>query len=218
MNFSVIFDMDGVIVDSNPYHKIAWKLFCEQHGINATDEDLEIKVFGRIGDEGVSNLLNYIPDKETIGAYVNEIDRNFRDVYAPFIKPIAGLENLLELLNKNNIKCAVATSAPSLNVDMILDKTGLRKYFVTVVDKNSVTKGKPDPEIYLKAASLLSVSPDECIVIEDSVSGVTAALNAGMKVIGITTTHKAEELKNTNYVINSFSELDVDKLQMIFLR
>jgi beta-phosphoglucomutase len=215
VNYSVIFDMDGVIVDSNPYHKKAWRLFCEEHNIFVTDEYLKTKVFGRTGEEGLATLFTKKLDDKLIAKHIEEIDNNFRKNYAPHVIPMPGLIEFLEELKKENIRCAVATSAPTLNVDLILDKADLRKYFEVIVDKTCITKGKPDPEIYLFAAELLKVKPDECIVIEDSFVGITAAVNAGMKVIAITTTHSAEELKDTNLVINSFSELDAEKLESI---
>ena len=207
--------MDGVIVDSNPYHKKAWRQFCEQHNIFVTDEYLKTKVFGRTGDEGLASLFTKKLDAELIAKHIDEIDKNFRDIYTPHIKLMPGLMEFLEKLKSGNIKCAVATSAPTANVELILNTTEINKYFEVLVDKAQVVKGKPDPEIYLKTAGLLKVKPEECIVIEDSLSGIAAAVNAGMKVVGITTTHNSEELKNTDLVINSFSELDLHKLEII---
>jgi beta-phosphoglucomutase-like phosphatase (HAD superfamily) len=91
---------------------------------------------------------------------------------------------------------AVATSAPPENVDFVLDTLNLRQFFPIIVDETQVSKGKPDPEIYLKTANLLHANPKQCIVFEDSLSGIQAAKNAGMLVIGVTTTHSAQELAN----------------------
>jgi HAD superfamily hydrolase (TIGR01509 family) len=207
--------MDGVIVDSNPYHKKAWRLFCEQHNIFVTDEYLKTKVFGRTGEEGLANLFTKKIDDVLIAKHIEEIDKNFRDSYAQYIKPMKGLVEFLEKLKKGKIRCAIATSAPALNIELILNKTGLKEYFEVIVDKTRVAKGKPDPEIYLTTAALLKVKPEECIVFEDSLSGISSAENAGMKVISITTTHSADELKHTNLVINDFSELNLSDLEII---
>jgi beta-phosphoglucomutase-like phosphatase (HAD superfamily) len=119
------------------------------------------------------------------------------------------------LLVTNNIPRAVATSAPPENVDFILDTIGIRKYFPTILDERMVTLGKPNPEIYIKTAKALGLPNDKCIVIEDSISGITAGRKSGSKVIGITTTHSPEELFETNLVIQDFNDLDLSKLKAI---
>ena len=216
MSFSIIFDMDGVIVDSNPYHKIAWKMFCEQHNILISDSELEKNVFGRTGQEALPILFKSNLNNELIKSYTEEIDGNFRKAFAPSIHPLLGLIDFLDDIQGKSIKYAIATSAPPVNVEFVLKNTGLRKYFDIIVDSTSIIKSKPNPEIYLKTANLLGIEPSECVVIEDSLSGIDAAIRAGMKVIGITTTHKAEELVHTNLVIDDFTELNLSLIKDIF--
>ena len=216
MDFSIIFDMDGVIVNNNPYHKKAWKLFCKKHNLSLTDQELESKIYGRTGDEVLSYLFNKELKLEIIEQYSTEINKNYRELFAPHIKPIIGLKEFLDDLNQENIKYAIATSAPPINVNFVLSKTRLTEYFQIIVDDTQITKSKPSPEIYLKTANRLNVEPGVCIVIEDSISGIDAALNAGMKVVGITTTHNSEELKHTDLIINNFLELSVSRLRQVF--
>ncbi len=216
MKFGVIFDMDGVIIDSNPYHKRAWKTFCMEHGIMLSDEDMEEKVFGRTGVEALSILFDNKLTQEEIAKYVKEIDANYRVSFAKDIKPLLGLIDFLDNLKSNNVTCAIATSAPTENVDFVMEKTGVRDYYKVIVDNTGIEKSKPNPEIYLKTANLLGISPENCIVFEDSMSGIQAAQNAGMKVIGISTTHTKEELAHTDYVAEDFNEINLSILSKIF--
>ncbi len=201
----VIFDMDGVIVDSNPYHKIALQQFAQQHGYELTEQLLKEKVYGRTNKQWILNLFGEIPE-ETIKRYAHEKEAMYRELYKADITPVKGLVNFLELLEMNNIPKAIGTSAPSLG------RTNLEKYFPVILDDTFVTEGKPNPEIYIKAARALNLPNSQCIVIEDSLSGVTAGKRAGSKVIGITTTHTAEELHEADLIINNFDELSIDDL------
>jgi beta-phosphoglucomutase-like phosphatase (HAD superfamily) len=106
------------------------------------------------------------------------------------------------------VKTAVASAAPKVNVDFVFEKTGLRPYFDVSIDANDVTRGKPDPEIYLKTAEKLNCSSEACLVFEDSMPGIQAGRNAGMKVIGVATSHPAETLKDTEFVIKDFTEIN----------
>ena len=172
--------MDGVIVNSNPYHKKAWTLFCKKHRLLITDHELESKVYGRTGDEALPILFNAELELELIEKYSAEINNNYRELFAPHIKPTIGLKEFLDELKQENIKYAIATSAPPINVDFVLSKTRLTEYFPIIVDDTQITQSKPSPEIYIKAANQLDVEPCDCIVIEDSISGIDAELNAGM--------------------------------------
>ena len=202
-----IFDMDGVLIDSNPFHKIALKEFCNKHGHELTEEELREKIFGRTNRDWIINIFGNI-SPEIIRRYTDEKEALFRRIYANDIVPLKGLIPFLVKLEKENIPRAIGTSAPRANVDFTLSKTGIGKYFKTVLDDTFVTRGKPDPEIYIKAAAALGLSNSQCIVIEDSLSGVKAGKSAGSKVIGITTTHSAEELFEADLIINDFTDLE----------
>ena len=198
--------MDGVIVDSNPTHKIALKQFCKEHGYDLSESDLREKIYGRTNKDWLLNLFGNLDD-ETIRKYADEKEALFRSLYND-IKPVAGLISFLDKLDMLNISRAIATSAPRANVDFTLQKTNTGKYFNTVLDDSFVTEGKPNPQIYLKSAQALGFDPSNCIVLEDSLSGVKAGKRAGCKVIGITTTHTREELNETDFVIDDFESLD----------
>lgn len=208
---AVIFDMDGVIVDTNPYHKISLKQFCERYGYNLSDEELVHRIYGRTNNEWIRNLFGPLP-KERILELGEEKEALFREIYKPVINPLAGLENFLKKLEAHHIPTAIGTSAPRSNVDFVLTGTNLTKYFPVILDQSDVEHGKPHPEIYLKTADQLKIAPQQCIVFEDSLSGVESAQRAGAKVIGVTTTHTHQELGHTNHSIEDFQHLDPLKL------
>lgn len=214
-NFAILFDMDGVIVDSNPTHTIALKQFCLKHGYDLTDQQLREKIYGRANKDWIPNLFGEIPEKLR-QEYADEKEALFREIYHD-IKPVDGLIDFLKLLDKEGIKRAIATSAPRANVDFTLSKTATTSYFNTILDEAFVTIGKPHPEIYLKSAAALGMAPERCIVIEDSISGVKAGKAAGCKVIGITTTHTPEEMAGIDMAIKDFVGLNpIDLFSKLF--
>ena len=202
--------MDGVIVDSNPTHKIALKQFCREHGYDLSETDLREKIYGRTNRDWLLNLFGKLDD-ETVRQYADEKEALFRSLYSD-IKPEEGLISFLNKLDVLQIPRAIATSAPRANVDFTLEKTNTGRYFTTILDDSFVTEGKPNPQIYLKSAKALGFEPSNCIVFEDSLSGVLAAKRAGCKVVGIKTTHTREELSETDFVIDDFVGLDPKSL------
>ncbi len=210
MRRAFIFDMDGVIVDSNPTHKVALNQFCQEHGYNLSEEDLREKIYGRTNRDWLLNLFGKL-DEETIRQYADEKEALFRKLYTD-IRPLKGLIDFLDKMDKAGIPRAIATSAPRANVDFTLEKTGTGKYFETILDDSFVTEGKPNPQIYLKSAAALGLLPGDCIVFEDSLSGVKAGKRAGCKVIGVTTTHSKAELAETDLTIDNFEGVDPELL------
>jgi len=204
---AAIFDMDGVIVDNHHYHVKAWEVFCNKHNIQFTESDFRAKYFGKNNGDILSGLMGFQLSTELVELLGEEKELLYRKIYKDHIKPVEGLVEFLNLLKQKGIKTAVATSAPLSNLDFVLDNLEVRHLFDKVVDASMVTKGKPDPEIYIKAAKLLEISPEHCIVFEDSISGIKSGQNAGMKVIALITTHKKEELPQTEIQINDFTEI-----------
>ncbi|HEX6891338.1 MAG TPA: HAD family phosphatase [Chryseolinea sp.] len=206
MKHAFIFDMDGVLVDSNPTHKIALKQFCKKHGYDLSEEHLREKIYGRTNRDWLLNLFGNL-DEKTIRAYAEEKEALFRELYTD-IGPLNGLHSFLEKLEAMGIPKAIATSAPRANVDFTISRTHIERFFPVILDDSFVTKGKPDPEIYLKSAAALGFDPAQCVVFEDSLSGVQAAKHAGCKVVGLTTTHTREELSGTDLNIDDFKGLE----------
>lgn len=202
--------MDGVIVDSNPTHKIALKQFCTKYGYDLSEDDLRDKIYGRTNKDWLKSLFGEL-DEETSRRYAEEKEALFRELYTT-IKPLEGLIDFLEKLDAAGIRRAIATSAPRANVDFTLEKTGIGKYFDVILDDSFVTEGKPNPQIYLKSAAAIGFEPARCIVLEDSLSGVAAGKAAGCKVVGVTTTHTIDELADTDATIEDFRGISPESL------
>ncbi len=185
---ALIFDMDGVIVDSNPLHREAWTEFNRRHGVETTDAMLE-RMYGRRNDQIVRDYFGDGLPEDEVAAYGVAKEEVYREMLANRIEEtlVPGLRPFLD--RYRGAPMAVATNAEPENVNFVLDHAGLRTYFRVVVDGHQVSQPKPHPEIYLRAASLLEIAPSDCIVLEDSHTGVAAARAAGMRVIGIGTTY-----------------------------
>lgn len=213
LSLGVIFDMDGVIIDSNPYHKIAWTNFLNRRGIEVNDSIFKELIFGTTGDEAIVELLKVNYSKTELEELSNEIDSEYRTIIGKSenIEPVNGFLQFIESVSRKKHKIALATSAPPENVDLILNRFRILDYFDLIIDKTKVSSGKPNPEIYLKTVQGLGISKDNCIVFEDSISGVISARNAGLEVIGLTTSHTENELINVGatFCIKDFSEISL---------
>ncbi len=208
MNFqAVLFDMDGVVVDNLPYHVDAWLLFCERKGIPLTREIFYRELNGMNSKDTFEWFYKREMTRAEVEVLEEEKELIYRDFYRPHIKPANGLLVFLEKLRSHGIKTALATSAGPGNIDFIVDGLGIRDQFDAIIGGAEVQKGKPDPEIYVRAASLVGVEPDACWVIEDSLQGIAAGQAAGMRVVGLSTSHTPEELAHTNVVRADFTNL-----------
>ncbi|MEI9971951.1 MAG: HAD family phosphatase [Ignavibacteriota bacterium] len=185
---ALIFDMDGVIVDSNPLHREAWTAFNRRHGVETTDAMLE-RMYGRRNDQIVRDFFGASLAEDVVAAHGAAKEELYREMLGDRIEQtlVTGLRQFLETYR--DIPMALATNAEPENVNFVLDRAGLRTYFRAIVDGHQVTHPKPHPEIYLRAASLLGIAPANCIVLEDSHTGVAAGKAAGMRVVGIGTTY-----------------------------
>ena len=204
---AVLFDMDGVVIDNLPYHVDAWLLYCERHGIHLTREIFYKDLNGLNSKDTFEWLLKRKISQEEINEFEEEKELIYRGFYKPFLAPAPGLMDFLTLLKAYGIKAALGTSAGPGNIDFILDGLGIRSNFDAVIGGAEVIKGKPNPEIYVRAAGMINVSPENCWVIEDSLQGIEAGLSAGMKVVGITTSHTSEELSHTHMTSPNFVDL-----------
>ena len=210
---AVIFDLDGTLIDNNSYHIEAWKVFYDKIGKPFSNEEYTKNINGRINRD----IFNYVfgatlSDKE-IDIYSDEKEAMYRKLYAPHIKPIRGLIEFLESLEKAGIKKVIATSGLPTNINFMFNNVPVKKYFPDVIDASQITHGKPHPEIFLKAAKVVNADPANCIAFEDSVAGIRSAKTAGMKVVALTTTHTAEDIKEADLIINDYTEISLTKLR-----
>lgn len=203
-----IFDMDGVIVDNIPYHKKAWASFMQKYGFKYSDKFFDTHINGQTNEEILTRLFGKKITLPEIKKYINEKETIYRKIYEPHIEPLPGLLDLLKKLKRENYKIALATSGPEENVNFVLKKTKTKKYFAVIVDAKDIKNGKPHPEIFLKVAKKLRTDPIDCIVFEDSILGVKAAKNAGMKVIGILTSYSTKQLHLANKFTKNFINME----------
>ncbi len=215
---AILFDMDGVIVDSDPYHRPAWFEFSQKYNPDLSKEQVSKIMHGRTNQDIISEIMGRDMSAEEIDKYSEEKELIYQKLIEPKIKEVRGFTSFIRTLG--DMKRNIATSAPPMNIDFVLTKLGIAKYFdkSLIVNSSMVTKGKPDPEVYLKAAERLGVEPSDCLVFEDSPSGVKAAKNAGMKVVGVATTIPTNRLTNelqTDFAINDFTEINLEKVNEI---
>jgi beta-phosphoglucomutase len=202
-----IFDMDGVIVDSNPWHRAAWETYNRGHGFEMT-EAMQQRMYGKRNDELVREFFGQDLGDAEVFAHGAAKETLYRALIRPRINE-ALVPGIREFLDRHrDLAFALGTNAEPPNVDFVLDETGLRPYFQVIVNGHDVANPKPHPEIYLRAADALGVSPGACVVFEDSKTGVEAGLAAGMRVVGITTTHA--DLAGVSLHIADFNDLAVE--------
>ncbi len=204
---AVIFDMDGVIVDTEKYHEKAYQNTANKLGVKITQKEV-MQFKGVTATEIFKYLFNKHRITESVVKYALIKDEVYRS-YLTNLKPLSGVIDLINKLKKDKIKLAIASSGSKLNVEFILRKLKIKNKFNVIVNGEDVKKGKPDPELFLTAAKKLGIRPKECIVIEDAVSGVNAAKKAGMFCIAVTGTFVKSKLKDADLVINRLSELKV---------
>ncbi|HEY2583230.1 MAG TPA: HAD family phosphatase, partial [Mucilaginibacter sp.] len=215
--FAAIFDMDGTLIDNTPYHFKSWQaLFKKYNKGDLTKETYYTEISGVPVMETIKRLFGVDHDEARLKALLNEKEEFYRQSYAPFVSPINGLENFLTELKDAGVKMAMATSATVQDIDFILNRIPIRDDFAEIVNSTMVSKPKPNPQIFLKAAEKLDMPASKCVVFEDSLAGIKAANGAGMKVVAITTSHTAAELHPVDLVIHDYSELKVHKLAALF--
>jgi len=213
----VVFDFDGVIVDSHPVHKRAWKKFLESMGRAVSEEKLQFVLDGRRRDDILRHFLGELNDEKLV-EYGHRKEQIFRDEAAD-VRTIDGLLSFLEELEGAQLTLGVASSGSRSRVDFLLRQLDLKKRFRVVITGDEVAQGKPDPAVFQRAAQDLGVEPSALIAFEDAVSGVKAARSAGMKCIGIAQPDRVSILLDAgaNHVVPDFRSLSYSKLQELFV-
>ncbi len=209
---AALFDMDGVLVPNAPYHLQAWYQFAANHGVVLTEAGYMAHMNGHVAKDSLEFLFERPLSADELATYTEEKEAVYRDLYRTVLATTRGLIPFLDELKAHGVRLAVGTSAPVSNIGFTLDGLGIRSYFDVVVDASMIQRGKPDPEIYLKAAEWVSVPPNRCLVFEDAVAGIEAGIRAGMKVVALATTHTSDELAHTgaNLIINDFTQIQLN--------
>lgn len=204
--------MDGTMVDNMMVHHRIWQQVLNDLGLNWSIDKVKAEVHG-VNTEILKRLFGDKYSDEERLEISNRKEATYRDYFKTRLKLIDGLSAFLEHLHQANIPMAIGTAAPADNANFVLDTLNIRHYFKGIFHAGSVTKGKPNPEIFLKAAASLDLKPEDCLVFEDSVSGAATAKNAGCQAIIVTTTHQPEEFVHFDHIlqfVNDFTEVDLN--------
>jgi len=210
---AVIFDLDGVISDTQRLHFEVDIEVLKRKGIDFSFK--RIKKYAGVSDREFFRELIFKKKKFSEKEMEKIIEMKYEILFEKMkknLKPIKGVIELIKRLKRNSFRLGVASSSPKKAVNFILSSLKIKKYFNVILSRGDILRAKPDPEIYLKAAKLLRLKPEDCVVIEDSPSGIMAAKLAGMKCIAITTSLKKKQLKQADKIINSFEELSLKEI------
>jgi beta-phosphoglucomutase family hydrolase len=206
-----IFDMDGTLVDNMPFHTRAWMETLGELGANPDPRTFLDRTAGMVNPEIFRMFLGTRLTDEQIAVYAAQKEQRYRRFYTPHLRPLAGLPEFLLGARAAGMRLAVATAANSENATFVLDGIGLRSTFDVVVTADDITRGKPDPQIFLITAQRLGVAAERCLVFEDAPMGIEAARRAGMSSVALTTSitaQKAESLAGVRLAAGDFRTLN----------
>jgi beta-phosphoglucomutase len=215
---ALLFDMNGVVVDDMKFHEHAWQAMAARHGRTLTSDEFRREMGGRRNRDNIRYLFGGNLSEAEVRGYQAEKEGAYRSAFRPHLAPLPGLLALLAEARAARLGVALATSAPKENIDFVLDGLKLRDWFQAVVGEADVERAKPDPEIYRTAAARLGVGADACVVFEDSLAGVASGHAAAMTVVGLTTTHSADELRSCALVVPDFREVTLADLARLKAR
>ena len=206
---AAIFDMDGVLVDSEPHHHAAWHRLCLEEGITLTVAEVAERTLGRPVRESLPTLLGRAIDMDEHERLVRRKAAIYEQVSGGTLHEVRGAVAFVRSLAESGVRCGLATSAMPERVGPILGALQLTEHFRTQVTGRDVRRGKPHPEVYLTTAERLQVAPGACVVFEDAPVGIAAARRAGMRVVGVATTCHAEALiaAGAQVVVTDFAGL-----------
>jgi beta-phosphoglucomutase family hydrolase len=214
--WAAIFDWDGVIIDSSRQHERGWEMLAVEQG-RAMPPGFFKRSFGMKNDRVIVELLGWTRDPEQVHQLSLRKEMLYRElIRKDRIVPLPGVVEWLEALRNAGVACAIASSTPRRNIECVIDELQLRSFFAATVAAEDVTHGKPDPEVFLLAAKRLAVRPERCVVFEDAHVGLEAARAAGMKVVGVATTHPAQTLTDADLVTMRLDTVPFEKLDAWF--
>lgn len=208
---AVIFDWDGVVVDSSAAHKASWERLAEERNLLLPDNHFTLS-FGRVNKVIIPDIFRWTLDPELIEELANRKEELYREILdVTGLDPLPGALEIMVSLRDAGIPMAVGTSTPRKNVDAVIGMIGAEGFFDAIISSEDVNKGKPDPEVFLKAAHALGASPENCVVFEDSLYGIQAALSGGMKAVALTTTHRVSQFDTTwpHRIVNSLADVSL---------
>jgi beta-phosphoglucomutase len=204
--YGVIFDMDGVLIDSFEPHRRSWQAMAREHDVEMTDEQFAM-TFGRTSRDIIHHFWGETITDEQIRQMDDRKEALFREILREQIPVMPGAIELIDDLAAHGFRMGVGSSGPPENVLLVVERLGLKQRLTGIVTGLDVTRGKPDPQVFLLAAKRMGLEPDRCSVVEDAVHGITAAKRAGMKAIALTGTAPREAFAAADLVVDRLSEL-----------
>lgn len=211
---AVLWDMDGVIVDTYEGHFVSWKQALDEVG-QVYDEDIFRRTFGMNNRLIMATVFERELEEEFIQKVSDRKEEIFRRDIKGKVQTLPGVLDWLERFKGLELKQAVASSAPQANIDALLTELKIRDYFQAEA-AGATLKGKPDPAVFLLAADLLGVDPRNCLVIEDSIAGVQAAKSAGCQCVAVLTTNQASDLGKADLIVKDLSYLTLEQVKSLF--
>jgi beta-phosphoglucomutase len=208
-NKAVIFDLDGVLVDTAVFHKQSWMDLAAKEGFVMTEEFF-YQTFGMQNYQILPTLLKRELSRDEVEKFSDWKESRYRELIKGKIQPLEGVFELVKGLKEAGFRLAVGTSAPKANLELMLSELPIGKFFDAYTTAEDVSRGKPFPDTFLKAAEKINMPPMFCVVVEDSIAGVKAGKAAGMKVVAVTNTTKRDELSMADVIVDSLAELDAD--------
>ena len=210
----VIFDMDGVLVDNRDAHIEAFEIICRKYGVPFSREQF-MPTFGMTNDLILERLMPEVIEKTDWRRIAAEKEEIYREIFERTIAPARGLVDFLKALKAHGFRTAVGSSGNTPNVNFVLDRCGIAGYFDAIANGDMITRGKPDPEVYLLAADKLGLAPSVCAVIEDAPVGIEAARRTGMSAVAIASTFPREMLPDYDLLIDSFTQIAPDDIRKL---
>jgi beta-phosphoglucomutase len=202
-----LFDLNGTMINDMDYHITAWHRILNDLGANITLERMKEECYGK-NHELLERTFPRRFSMEEKDQMSLEKERQYQKEFRPQLRLIKGLDNFLDQSNKAGIKMAIGSAAIMFNIDFVLDGLDIRRYFDVLVSADNVKESKPAPETWLSCADQLGLSPEKCLVFEDSPKGVESAANAGMDCIVIITSHRKEEFANYKNVLSFITDFE----------
>ena len=213
-----IFDLNGTMIDDMQYHSTAWfSILNDDLKAGLTRGEVEKQMYGKNEEllDRVFGKGRFTPQE--LAEISRKKELSYQAAFRPFLQLIPGLDELLGKAQKQGLKMAIGSAAIPFNIDFVLDNLHIRHYFGAIVSADDVTISKPDPETFTKAARILNVAPEACIVFEDAPKGVEAALRAGMRSVVLTTMHEKEEFGRYSNVIRFIKDYTDPSLGELFI-
>ena len=210
--WGAIFDWDGVVIDSSAHHEESWERLAREIAKPLPAGHFK-RGFGMKNEWIIPNLLAWTGDMDEIKTLSLRKEALYREVVRDRgLSALPGVGAWLKMLAGAGIPCVVGSSTHRENIELALELIGLREYFGAVVSAEDVTQGKPHPDVFLKAAQKIQRPPERCVVFEDAHVGIQAARAAGMRVVGVATTHPLGELADADLAVKRLDELSVEKI------